>query len=107
MREAVGRRCRCAPLSAVNWSANLYTPVSACPADGQMPSLILPWVDARLMGLFLAHTAAQFPNEYCVLFLDGTGPMNWPFQPTESVQLIAGQQCFNVMTGHGAEQIMR
>ena len=59
----------------------VYAYVSVCPADGQMTSLILPWIDARLMGLFLAHTAAQFPNEYCVLFLDGTGPMNWPFQP--------------------------
>ena len=45
----------------------------ALPGGIQMTSLILPWVDARLMGLFLAHTAAQFPNEYCVLFLDGAG----------------------------------
>jgi transposase len=30
-------------------------------------------VDARLMSIFLAQTAAQFPNEHCVMFLDGAG----------------------------------
>ncbi len=25
------------------------------------------------MSLFLAHTAAQFPNDYCVMLLDGAG----------------------------------
>jgi hypothetical protein len=35
--------------------------------------MILPWVDARLMSIFLAQTAAQFPGEYCVMFLDGAG----------------------------------
>lgn len=38
-----------------------------------MASMILPWVDTKLMSLFLAHTAAQFPNEHCVMFLDGAG----------------------------------
>lgn len=46
---------------------------AVCPADGQMPSMILPWVDARSMSIFLAQTAAQFPNEYRVMFLDGAG----------------------------------
>jgi transposase len=35
--------------------------------------MILPWVDARLMSIFLAQTATQFPPEYCVMFLDGAG----------------------------------
>jgi hypothetical protein len=51
----------------------VYAYAAVCPADGQMASLILPWVDARLMSLFLAHTAAQFPGDYCVLILDGAG----------------------------------
>lgn len=38
-----------------------------------MSSMILPWVDAKLMSLFLAQTAAQFPDEHCVMFLDGAG----------------------------------
>jgi len=38
-----------------------------------MVSLILPWVDAKLMSLFLAQAAAEFPGEHCVMFLDGAG----------------------------------
>ena len=38
-----------------------------------MSSMILPWVDAQLMSLFLAHTAALFPDEHCVMILDGAG----------------------------------
>ncbi len=51
----------------------VYAFVAVSPQDGQMTSLILPWVDAKLMGLFLAHTAAQFPDEHCVMLLDGAG----------------------------------
>jgi hypothetical protein len=51
----------------------IYAYVAVCPAGGQMSSMILPWVDARLMSIFLAQTAAQFPDEYCVMFLDGAG----------------------------------
>jgi hypothetical protein len=51
----------------------VYAYVAVCPQDGQMTSMILPWVDAKLMSLFLAHTAAQFPNEHCVMILDGAG----------------------------------
>jgi hypothetical protein len=51
----------------------IYAYVAVSPADGQMSSMILPWVDARLMSIFLAQTAAQFCNEYCVMFLDGAG----------------------------------
>ncbi len=51
----------------------IYAYVAVCPADGRMTSLILPWVDTALMSLFLAHTAAQFPGQYCILFLDGAG----------------------------------
>jgi hypothetical protein len=51
----------------------VYGFVAVSPQDGQMTSLILPWVDAKLMGLFLAHTAAQFPDEHCVMVLDGAG----------------------------------
>ena len=37
----------------------IYAYVAVCPQDGQMSSLILPWVDAKLMSVFLAQTAAQ------------------------------------------------
>ena len=51
----------------------IYAYVAVCPQDGQMSSMILPWVDAKLMSLFLAQTAAQFPDEHCVMILDGAG----------------------------------
>ena len=51
----------------------IYAYVAVCPQDGQMSSLILPWVDAKLMSLFLSQTAAQFPDEHCIMFLDGAG----------------------------------
>jgi hypothetical protein len=35
--------------------------------------LVLPWVDTEAMSLFLAHTVAQFPNDYCLMLLDGAG----------------------------------
>jgi hypothetical protein len=38
-----------------------------------MTSMILPWVDAKLMSIFLAHSSAQFPDEHCVMLLDGAG----------------------------------
>lgn len=51
----------------------VYAYVAVCPQDGQMTSMILPWVDAKLMSIFLAHSSAQFPGEHCVMLLDGAG----------------------------------
>jgi len=52
---------------------HVYAFVAVCPQDGQMASMILPWVDTSLMSLFLSHTATQFPAEHCVMFLDAAG----------------------------------
>jgi len=51
----------------------VYAYVAVCPQDGQMTSMILPWVDAKLMSIFLAHSSAQFPDDHCVMLLDGAG----------------------------------
>lgn len=51
----------------------VYAFVAVSPHDGQMASLILPWVDATLMTQFLAHTAATFPEEHCVMLMDRAG----------------------------------
>lgn len=51
----------------------VYAYAAVCPQDGHLSSMILPWVDAPLMSLFLAHTATLFPDEYCVMILDGAG----------------------------------
>jgi len=65
--------CPCDPLSAANWSANTCTPMwPSAPPTGRCFD-DFAWVDARLMSIFLAQTAAQFPNDFCVMFLDGAG----------------------------------
>jgi len=51
----------------------VYGLAAVSPLDGQFCSLVLPWVDTETMSLFLAHTAAQFPQDYCVMLLDGAG----------------------------------
>jgi hypothetical protein len=51
----------------------VYGLVAVSPQDGQLSSLVLPWVDAQTMSIFLAQTAADFPGDYCVMLLDGAG----------------------------------
>jgi hypothetical protein len=51
----------------------VYAYVAVSPLDGAMASLILPWVDASLMTLFLNHTAAHFAGDHCVVLMDRAG----------------------------------
>ena len=51
----------------------VYGLAAVSPLDGPLSSLVLPWVDTEAMPLFLAHTAACFPNQYCLMLLDGAG----------------------------------
>jgi transposase len=51
----------------------VYGLVAVSPRDGQLASLVLPWVDTQTMSLFLAHTAACFRDQHCLLLLDGAG----------------------------------
>jgi len=51
----------------------VYSLAAVSPLDGELCSLVLPWVDAEAMSLFLAHTAARFPHQYCLMVLDGAG----------------------------------
>jgi transposase len=51
----------------------LYAAAAVSPWDGQMRSLILPYMDASTMSVFLRYLREEFPREYCVIFLDGAG----------------------------------
>lgn len=51
----------------------VYSLAAVCPKDGAISSLIMPWVDAEVMLIFLQHTAQQYPQDYCLMFLDGAG----------------------------------
>jgi hypothetical protein len=49
----------------------VYGLAAVSPFDGELCSLILPWVDTETMSVFLAYTVAQFPQEHCLMLLDG------------------------------------
>lgn len=49
----------------------VYGLVAVSPKDGRHSSLIMPWVDAETMSVFLAHTAQEFQGDHCLMFLDG------------------------------------
>jgi hypothetical protein len=51
----------------------VYGLAAVRPFDGELCSLVLPWVDTATLSLFLAHTAACFPNDHCLMLLDGAG----------------------------------
>jgi len=51
----------------------VYALSAVGPSDGRIASLVMPWVDAETMSVFLEHTARSFPGEFCVMALDGAG----------------------------------
>jgi len=51
----------------------LYALGAVCPAEGELCSLVMPWIDAETMSIFLAHVAAQHPEDGGVMLLDGAG----------------------------------
>ena len=53
--------------------AFLYASTAVCPWDGQLSSLVLPWVDTDTMSRFLLHTGQRFAGDDCMMFLDGAG----------------------------------
>ena len=50
-----------------------YSFAAVSPHDGVMDSLVLPWVDAEMMSLFLATVAARHVNEFIVMVMDQAG----------------------------------
>jgi hypothetical protein len=51
----------------------VYAVAAVSPLDGRLCSLILPWMDAQTMAIFLRVTARTFAAEHCVMFLDRAG----------------------------------
>ena len=51
----------------------VYVMVAASPKDGRLASLVMPWVNTEIMSIFLAHTALEFPDDLCVMLIDGAG----------------------------------
>jgi len=53
-----------------------YAFAALSPHDGVMDSLILPWVNASTMSMFLSTVAQRHPDEYIVMVMDQAG---WHF----------------------------
>jgi hypothetical protein len=51
----------------------VYAMTAVSPLDGCLTSLIMPWVDAETMSIFLAHTEQTFAGDFCLMLLDGAG----------------------------------
>jgi len=51
----------------------LYAFSAVSPHDGVMDSLILPWVGADTMSIFLAEVARRHPNEFVLMVMDQAG----------------------------------
>ena len=51
----------------------IYGVLAVSPDDGKLSSLVLPWVDAQAMSVFLAQVGQDFPGDYCLMVLDGAG----------------------------------
>lgn len=51
----------------------LYAVAAVNPLEGEIVPLVMPWVDAEVMSIFLSHTSENFPEAFCLMFLDGAG----------------------------------
>ena len=73
----------------------VYGLAAVSPLDGQLCSLVLPWVDAQTMSMFLAHTAAHFRQQHCLMLLDGAGwhtAASLQVPPHDALAALAAQQ---------------
>ena len=50
-----------------------YAFAAVSPHDGMMDSLILPWVNAHTMSLFLSIVAQRHPDEFILMVMDQAG----------------------------------
>lgn len=51
----------------------LYAFSAVSPHDGVLDSLVLPWVNAQTMSLFLAEVARRHANEFVLMVMDQAG----------------------------------
>ena len=76
----MGRPCRCWAPRQVRPTVGArlerqftYAFAAVSPHDGVMDSLILPWVNAETMTLFLATVAERHADEFIVMVMDRAG----------------------------------
>lgn len=52
---------------------NTYVYSTVRVADGQMDSLVLPWVNTACMQIFLDEVSSRYPDERLIMVMDGAG----------------------------------
>ena len=62
-----GLRPRC-PSQIIREYIYAYSAVSPC--DGMIDSLIAPWAESDVMGIFLRQVSERFSDDYVVMFMD-------------------------------------
>ena len=50
-----------------------YAFAAVCPNDGVMDSLVLPWVNAQTMSLFLSTVSERHAHEFIIMVMDQAG----------------------------------
>jgi len=50
-----------------------YAYAALSPFDGELISLVLPWVNTEMMSLFLGEASRRYPNEQLVMIMDQAG----------------------------------
>jgi hypothetical protein len=91
----------------------LYAFAAVSPHDGVMDSLVLPWVNAQTMSMFLAEVAQRHADEFILMVMDQAGwhiagdlqvpanmrlvflpPYSPELNPTEHLWKALRQNCF-------------
>lgn len=48
----------------------VYAIAAVCPTDGQLVSLVMPWIDTEIMSIFLSTASQECAKDHCLMFLD-------------------------------------
>lgn len=86
----------------------IYAFSAVSPHDGVMDSLVLPWVSAETMSMFLAEVAQRHPSEFIFMVMDQAGwhiagdltvppNMRLMFLPPYSPELIPAEHLWEAL----------
>jgi hypothetical protein len=81
----------------------LYAFTAVSPHDGVLDSLVLPWVSAETMSMFLAEVAHRHAEEFIVMVMDQAGELIVPsnmrlvFLPPYSPELNPAEHLWEVL----------
>jgi hypothetical protein len=78
--------------------------VAVSPLDGDISSLVMPWVDAEAMSIFLAHTSEMFKVEHIWEYVRENSFGNKSFDSLDDVEDLL---CSSLVTLEQQPNIVR